>query len=202
MPASAPEPLSALHGVAAPGRHAVGGEAPLTLRERRPSLAMLLARKARARDVAAAVQRRFGLALPAPGRAAAAQDASAIWTQPDGWLLSADGAAARDFAGAVKSAVGDAGSVVDQTHGKAVLLLTGAPARRVLATGCRIDLHPRVFAPGRSAVTQIAHIDCILRQVDAAPGYELIVPSSLAEAFYGWLTHAASAYGYEVLAPA
>jgi len=63
---------------------------------------------------------------------------------------------------------------------------------------------PLIFNLGHGILpaTPIAHVDCILRQLDATPSYELILPASLAEAFVGWLTHAAAPYGYEVLAPA
>ena len=67
-----------------------------------------------------------------------------------------------------------------------------------MGKGCRLDLDPPVFGAGHSAVTQVAHIGCVLHQRDATPAYTLIVPSSLAEAFYEWLTHSADELGYEV----
>jgi sarcosine oxidase subunit gamma len=98
------------------------------------------------------------------------------------------------------AACGDAASVADQSSGKCVLRISGERARDVLAKGCRIDLHPRIFAPGRSAVTPIAHTHTVLMQVDAAPTFDLIVPSTLARDFVEWLGLSAAEFGYEVVA--
>ena len=114
------------------------------------------------------------------------------------WMLGAPGHAEGALARLIREATGDAASIVDQSHGKTVLHLSGAKARDVMAKGCRLDLHDRAFKPNHSAVTQVAHIGCMLRQLDATPSYELLVPSSFAETFFGWLTHAAAEYGYEI----
>ena len=62
--------------------------------------------------------------------------------------------------------------------------------------GCRLDLHPRVAGPGFCAQTPIAHIGCLLHQVDAVPTFDLVVYAGYAEAFWGWLTQTAAAFGY------
>jgi len=166
--------------------------------ERRLSLVQVMARKGRDADVQAAIRNAFGLELPAPLRAATSATTTAIWIQPGMWMLSAAGHAEGAMARLVKEATGDAASIVDQTHGKTVITLSGAKARDVMAKGCRLDLHVRAFKPGHSAVTQVAHIGCMLRQTDEIPSYELLVPSSFAETFFGWLTHAAAEFGYEI----
>ena len=68
----------------------------------------------------------------------------------------------------------------------------------MLAKGCSLDLHPRVFKPGDAATTPIALIDCQLWQIDDTPSYDLAVPSSFAESFWSWLTASAAEYGYAV----
>ncbi len=98
----------------------------------------------------------------------------------------------------VKAACGDVGSVVDQSHGRAVLSISGRDARDVLARLCRIDLHPRAFTTGRVAVTPIAELACLLFQRDAVPSFDVIVSSSYAGWFVDALTHAAAVVGYEV----
>lgn len=92
-------------------------------------------------------------------------------------------------------------SVVDQTFGKTVLRLSGGSAREMLAKGCRIDLHPRAFAPGRAVVTPIAQISCAVVQVDAAPTFDLVVPSTLAGAFVDWVLASAAEFGCEIRGP-
>lgn len=198
MSVSVPEPISALRQVAKPGRFGATGPTPLVIQERRLSLVQVMTRKGREAELQAAIRNAFGLDLPAPQRAATSAATTAIWIQPGMWMLSAPGHAEGAMARLVKEATGDAASIVDQTHGKTVLTLSGARARDVMAKGCRLDLHPRAFKPGHSAVTQVAHIGCMLRQIDDTPSYEMLVPSSFAETFFGWLTHSAAEYGYEI----
>jgi len=102
------------------------------------------------------------------------------------------------FARTIKAACGDAGSVVDQTHGRAVFSLAGPNARYVLQKLCRLDLHPRVFGPNRVATTPIAEIACLLHQRDDFSTYDLIVFSTFATHFAAALTHAAAGVGYEM----
>jgi sarcosine oxidase subunit gamma len=79
-----------------------------------------------------------------------------------------------------------------------VLTLAGPDARRVLQKLCRLDLHPRVFGPGRVATTPMAEITCLLYQRDEIPTFDLILFSSFATHFAGALTHAAAGVGYEI----
>lgn len=201
MSASAPEPRSPLSLALKPGHHGAAGTPLVMLRAYRRSIVQLQARKGRAADLAAAIRQGFGLALPPPGRAETSPTLAAIWIQPGGWLLCAPYLVEGDLARNVRAVARDAGSVVDLTHGKSVLRLSGTMARAVLGSGCRLDLHPRAFVPGQAAATPVGHIDCILRLLDLAPSFEMIVASTLAEAFVDWLLHAAAAYGCEVLPP-
>jgi heterotetrameric sarcosine oxidase gamma subunit len=89
-------------------------------------------------------------------------------------------------------------AITEQSDSKAVIRISGTRAREVLAKGCSLDLHPRVFKPGDAATTPIALIDCQLWQIDDAPSYDLAVPSSFAESFWSWLTASAAEYGYAV----
>ncbi|MCC7275866.1 MAG: sarcosine oxidase subunit gamma [Alphaproteobacteria bacterium] len=193
-----PAPRSPLAGVATTGRYGAAGGTPLAIAEIPAAIVQLAARRGRAGDLARAVSGAFGLDLPPPGRAASARGIDAIWIQPDAWLLLAPRGAEGALAAEVKRAAGDAGSVVDQSHGKTLMSLAGAAARRVMAKGCRLDLDAPAFGPGRAAVTQIAQIGCVVHQRDAIPTYGLVVPSSLAIPFFEWLTSSAAEFGYEV----
>lgn len=83
-------------------------------------------------------------------------------------------------------------AITDQTFRKSALRLYGQHARDVLVKGCRVDLHPREFKPGRSAVTPLGQIGCVLIQVDDRPAFDLIVPSTFARAAVDWLETAAA----------
>jgi sarcosine oxidase subunit gamma len=103
-----------------------------------------------------------------------------------------------DFVPGLAAALSGAATVIDMSSAREIVRNSGAKARDVLAKGCPLDLDARVFAPGRSATTEIEHIACTLRQVDASPAFDLIVARSLAESFYEWLSASAAPYGYEV----
>ena len=92
----------------------------------------------------------------------------------------------------------DHGFLTDVSHGCAALRISGPHARNLLAKGCSIDLHPRVFKPGSAATTRIAQIGCLLWQVDETPTYDLAVNSSIARSLWTWLANSAAEYGYQV----
>jgi sarcosine oxidase subunit gamma len=96
-----------------------------------------------------------------------------------------------------KQLVGHA-AITEQSDSKAVIRISGARARDVMAKGCSLDLHSRVFKPGDAATTAVALIDCQLWQIDDAPSYDLAVPSSFAESFWSWLAASAAEFGYSV----
>ncbi len=195
---SAPDPSGSLTSVLVPGRHGALGGDPVRLAQRRCDLVQLAARKGRADDLAATMRAAYQLELPPPGHAATASGITALWLQPNAWMLVAPPAAEGAFARAIKTVCGDAGSVVDQTHGRVTFSLSGRNARRVLQNLCRLDLHPSAFGPNRVATTPMAEIACLLHQRDDAPSFDLIVLSTFATHFGGALTHAAAGVGYEI----
>ncbi|MGE0725016.1 MAG: sarcosine oxidase subunit gamma [Alphaproteobacteria bacterium] len=194
---SAPEPRSPLAELRRPGRHGADGPAPVVIAEVAQGIVQVTARRGRTGDVAARAGVAAGTPLPGPGRSVTAGGLTAIWVQPDSWLVLGpreEGVLARRMA----ETFGDAASVVDQSHGKTALTLSGTAARAVLAKGCRLDLHPDVFRVGHAGVIQIAEIGCVVHLIDATPTFGLIVPSSLAESFWEWLTISAAEFGYSV----
>ncbi|WP_019203825.1 sarcosine oxidase subunit gamma [Tsukamurella sp. 1534] len=134
--------------------------APAALVEEVPAAMVSL----RARDGAVpAAEAALASPLPGPGRATRSGDRVAVWLGPDEWLVidrSANGrACAADLAVAIP---GDAGAVIDVTSHRTVLRLRAPWARDVLASGCSIDLHPRVFGPGSAVHTTLALTGAIL----------------------------------------
>jgi sarcosine oxidase subunit gamma len=87
-------------------------------------------------------------------------------------------------------ATSDLGAVVDQSHGRCGLRLSGLHARQVMAKNTAIDLHPRAFGPGRCAMTSVAHMNATVIQVDDTPTYDLFVIRSLARSFAHAIEHA------------
>lgn len=66
--------------------------------------------------------------------------------------------------------------------------LSGSDATALLRRGAFLDFSPPAFGPGSVAVTVIAHIGVIIRQLDDTPSYDLAVFRSLGESFRHWLT--------------
>jgi sarcosine oxidase subunit gamma len=190
MPVSVSDPL-------APGRHGAPGTDPVRIAVEPRGVVQLAARKDRAGDLAARVQAGLGIALPGAGHAGYGDDMAALWVQPEAWMLLAphgiEGACARR----IKDAAGDAGSVVDQTHGRSVFTLSGSRAAWVLNKLCRIDLHPSAFATGSVAATPVGGLACVVHQ-SAAATYELVVFTTFLRSFAEMLTHAADEVGYVI----
>lgn len=180
-----------------PGRHgAVNGAEPVVISRRAVEMVQLTARAAARPSTAGALQSIAGVAWPEPGQASAGSaGAAAIWLDPDSCLLTRSWISEGGLYREVRQGAPDC-AVVDQSHGKSVLRIAGVNAPAVLAKGCRIDLHPRVFGSGGTAVTPIARINCVLHQVDAVPTFDLILPATLARAFLEWLEMSAAEFGY------
>jgi sarcosine oxidase subunit gamma len=156
-----------------------------------------MARKDKANALAGVVKAAFGLDLPPPGRWAAGAEAEAIWIQPGGWLLESEPSAPGALRARVAAATEGLGAAVDQSSGRSVIRFAGAQARPVLATCCRLDLHPRAFGPGSAALTRVAHIACAIRLVDASPSFDLIIGSTYARWLIEELLEASSGHGVQ-----
>jgi len=71
------------------------------------------------------------------------------------------------------------------------LSIAGPGARELLEHGCAIDLHPRVFGPGRSAQTNVARANVLVLALDEKPSYWVLVRPSFAGYLATWLLDAA-----------
>ena len=167
----------------------------LAITERPRSLVRLMARKDKANALAHAIKAAFGFDLPPPRRWEAGVEVDAMWVQPGGWLLESEPTAPGALRARVAAAATGLGAAVDQSSGLSVLRFAGPPARSVLATSCRLDLHPRAFGPGAATVTRVAHVACGIRLVDPTPSFDLIVGSTYARWLIEELLEASALYG-------
>jgi methylglutamate dehydrogenase subunit D len=191
--------LSALAGaVVAGGRYGRHSASPgvVVSEIREAGLAVVAARKGRRGDLIAAVRSGFGVDLPATPRRVAGEQLAFVWVGPDQWLATQHPAPKDGMEARLAPLVGLA-SLVDQSHGRTLLALTGPRVRDALAKGVPIDLHPQAFRPGNAASTLIAHIPVHLWQVDDRPSYEFAIARSLAQSFWQWLTVAAAEWGVQ-----
>jgi methylglutamate dehydrogenase subunit D len=197
-------PRAAFQGLAVPGRygHVVGLDRPVIIAERAGlAVAQICARRGKTAELAAVIRDASGLELPRGPKRAASNGLAIIGMGPHEWLAIVDGERGRAALAGVKEAGQGLASFVDQSHAKALLRLSGARVREVLAKGCGLDLHERVFKPGDAATTQIALIPCQLWQLDESPTFELSVPLGYAGSFWSWLSASAAEYGFEVKPP-
>jgi len=135
-----------------------------------------------------------GLPLPLePNRVAAMGAMRSLWLGPDEWLLTAPENATPGLFGRLQRAVGGRrAAVTDLSSSRAVIAVAGERARDLLAAGCGLDLHPRVFAPGQCAQTLFARVPIILDQVGAQPQYRLFVRRSYARWLCAYMIDAAA----------
>lgn len=123
----------------------------------------------------------------------------ALWLGPDEWLVVTAPGTESALATELETAMGRRhGAVVDVGEGRSIITIAGKQARRVLAKGCSLDLHPRVFGPGDCAQSRLAQATIILHQTADAPAYDIYVGRSFAEYLWAWITDAAAEYGYRI----
>jgi len=109
-----------------------------------------------------------------------------VWVGPDDWFVIGPKGQAGAIEAALREALaGQHVAVTDVSSGYTVLHLSGTPVREVLAQGCPLDLHPRVFGPGASGGSVFFKASVWLWQADDAPVYEVLVRSSFRG--YVWL---------------
>ena len=142
----------------------------------------------------------LGTDLPAtPNTWVATDTGRAIWLGPDEWLLTSTTDSPEELELAVQDEVRPAGgAAADVSAQRISLRLNGTRVRELLAKGCAIDLHPRVFTPGSAVQTMLGRAGVIL----LAPGTAgtddtellVLVRSSFAGYLADWLLDAALEY--------
>ena len=150
----------------------------------------------------AAAGKALEMVLPTgPNRSARRGDVTALWLGPDEWLLICPPGEEAALACSLSEALGCAhAAVTDVTDARTVIRLTGNKARDLLAKGCSLDLHPRVFPTGAVAQSLLAKADVILHRIEPLEGedgpvFDVYVARSFADYLWGWLEDAVQEYG-------
>jgi heterotetrameric sarcosine oxidase gamma subunit len=191
-------PRTPLHGELSPRR--IGrpeGLAGVAVHERTNlSLVLITARRGKRTACIDTLRASYDLDAPVTARIVHGRTLSLAWAGPDSWL--AIGGTQPDLETELRAIVGGAASIVDLSDQRIVIRIHGPKARAVLAKGVTIDLHPRVFAAGDTAITPLAHIVTQLWQVDGAPTFDLVSPRATARDMFHWLTVSAAEFGLDV----
>ncbi|WP_216850546.1 MULTISPECIES: sarcosine oxidase subunit gamma [unclassified Acidisoma] len=191
---------SPLAAVLQPGHYGQPGQDGLVVQERTGlHIVNLAARRGQGGALAVAVQRSWGLELPTTPRRAGDGRLAFLWSGGAQWLAIAEGTG--DLELSLKDRLGSLASLTDQSDGRSVLRLSGSRTRETLAKGLAIDLHPRAFTPGDTALTLAGHIGVQIWQLDDTPSYEIAVARGYAGSLIGWLLPAGEEFGITVLPP-
>jgi sarcosine oxidase subunit gamma len=137
----------------------------------------------------------YGLVPPPARRSATGALFDLIWAGPGKWL-----AISRDFTitNSLAKDLQGVAAVSDQSGSYGLVAISGEKARHMFAKGLALDLHPKKFKPGDTALSVIAHINVHIWQTDEVPSFKLAVPRSMAASFWAWLVHAGSEFGLNV----
>jgi methylglutamate dehydrogenase subunit D len=197
-----PRFVSALEGIAAPGRHGRADTAPGVVVAELPAagLALVTGRSGRSADLIEVAEAAFGIALPTTPRRIEKDGLAFIWSGPDRWLAHRAEAPPLGMEELLAPLATQA-AIVDQGHARMLLRISGPRVRDVLAKGVAIDLHPRAFGPGDTAMTGVAHLAVHLWQTDEAPTYVFSVARSPAGSFWNWLVASGAEHGVELAPP-
>ena len=140
----------------------------------------------------------LGLDLPTTPSTYVSNDTlTVIWMGPQEWLITAGARSAAALEAALRAAVGEhGGAAIDVSAQRTTLRLSGPDAREVLAKGCSLDLHPRVFTKGTAAQTMLGLAGVVLIALDdAGTDYRILVRASFARYLADWLIDAAEEFG-------
>ena len=118
-----------------------------------------------------------------------------LWLGPDEWLVTGPAEEGAQLEDTLRGRLdGRHHALTDVSAMYATLSLSGPRAREVLMKACRLDLHPRAFAPGACVQTSLAKANVILHQTDDAPSYEITVRNSFSVYLATWLLDAMAEY--------
>jgi sarcosine oxidase subunit gamma len=164
------------------------------------AIATVMVRRDKSVELGTAVERAFGIALPAGAKWAGNNGVMFLGTGPGKWLAISEAQSA-DFVTKLETQLRGLASVAEQSSGLGVLRLTGSALLPTLEKGLQINLTPSAFPANSVAVTSIAHIGATLWKIDDKPTIDVAVAHSLAGSFLHWLEVSAAVYGLSLQRP-
>ena len=150
-----------------------------------------------------AARRVLGVDLPSSANTIVETEGLTVcWLGPDEWIAIVRPDAETEIITSLREAVdGLHAAVTDTTGGYTMLNLAGSHARDLIAKGCTLDLHPRAFAPGQCAQTNLARTAVLLisrTNNSDLQSFDLVVRRSFADYLAVWLEDSAHEYGLEI----
>ena len=95
------------------------------------ALASFCAAKGKREALVAAIQDKYGIALPSTPMRVEGKDIALMWSGPDQWMAVAERAGGRDLERELKPLLAGLAAVVDQTDARAIARISGPRSREV-----------------------------------------------------------------------
>lgn len=136
-----------------------------------------------------AVKAVTGADLPVkPNTTTQAGEFRLLWLGPtEYWVTAPAGSEEKLVADLRQAFTGQHAAVIDVSESRTVISISGPDAREILARGCSLDLHPRVFGPGQCAQTGLTKANVLIDQRDSVPSYDIYVLKSFADYLWQWI---------------
>jgi sarcosine oxidase subunit gamma len=178
------------------GPYGAQGEAGVSLTETRNfDLVQVMARRGKAAEMNKAAKATFGVAAPETPKAMGAANATLIWSGPDQFFVLSKG---KHTIASLAPVFAASASLSDQSHARAMISISGAKARMMLAKLSSIDLHHDMFPAGSAAATSMDHTSVTLwrgQDRDGLAVFNLLVFATFAESLWHTMLDAAAEYG-------
>ena len=192
-------PRSALAPFLHAGHHGAEGETGVTLREVTAcALVEITTFKGQKAALAQAIEKAFGVALPAANKSASKDGVTFVSVGPGKWIVTGEGAAEHDLIARLEEAASSLAAIVDQSDARALVEISGHKARAALAKGVMIDLNPVAFKAGDAATSFAVQFWITFWQTNDTPTYRVAVFRSMGRDLLHWLESSAAEYGYEI----
>ncbi len=169
-----------------------GNETGLALFERRPLTLFDIGGDASNDDFLINAETAIGSPLPLTPKSVISEDTRRVfWLSPRRWLATDS---ASDFT--VPEFIG--GSINNVSSGRTIIRLHGPKIRDVLAKGCPLDLHPKIFHFADCAQSRFGSLNILLDHIDDQT-FDVYVARGFARVLWEELIEASQEYGYQVL---
>ena len=158
----------------------------------------VIARSRRSLNCMTTLSNWLGVPVVDASKRARNRNGAVISVGPGRWLVSVHGDGATGEIERLRLQLASLASVTEQGDGQVVLHMSGPRVRDALCKGVAIDLDPRVFTPGDTAGTMIAHLAVQISCLEADT-YEIIGAASTADNLWHWLERSAAEFGLDVV---
>ena len=150
-------------------------------------------------DCIEALESQLGQSLPTTPNTLSEGEHRIYWLGPDEWLILTDLPQLRLLVEKLRQAAdGKHVALNDVSGGQIVLRLDGTGVRDLLAKGCTLDLHPRVFTAGMCAQSGLAKANVLIGLAGQAESFDIVVRRSFSDYLLRWLLQGADEFGVTI----